>query len=145
MSTRSVPPGSHSVNPFVVVDGAADLMAFLGEVFGARETERITRQDGTVGHAEVAIGDSIVMLSDATEALPPRPAAFYVYLDDVDGAYQRALAAGAGPRSAPADQFYGNREAGVVDPWGNIWWIATVVEHVPVDELQTRYEAQPSP
>lgn len=142
MTDRTVPAGYHSVNPFVIVDGAASLMAFLAEVFGATEQERITRPDGTIGHAEVAIGDAIVMLTDAPEALPARPSAFYVYLDDVDEAFGRALAHGAECRSEPADQFYGNREAGIVDPWGNIWWMATPIEEVPASELQARYEAR---
>ena len=133
--------GYHSVNPFVIASGAEDLMAFLAEVFGAGEKERITRPDGSIGHAEMLIGNSIVMLTDATEALPARPGALYVYVDDVDSAFRRAVAAGATVRSEPADQFYGNREAGVVDRWGNIWWMATPTEVVPADQLQARYDA----
>ena len=130
-----------NVNPFVIVEGAEELISFLGAVFAGTEQERITRSDGTVGHAEVAIGDSLVMLTEATPDLPTRPAAFYVFVADVDACYRRALAAGATPRSEPADQFYGNREAGVVDRWGSIWWIATVMEHVAPEDLQARYDA----
>jgi PhnB protein len=131
----------HSVNPFVIAEGAEDLIGFLGAAFAGSEQERITRPDGTVGHAEVAIGDSVVMLTDANAALPARPSAFYVFVDDVDACYRRALAAGAVSRSEPADQFYGIREAGVIDRWGNIWWVATVVEQVAPEELQARYDA----
>lgn len=131
----------HSVNPFVIASGAEELMAFLSDVFRAAEKERITRGDGSIGHAEVVIGDSVVMLTDATDELPARPGAFYVYVDDVDAAFRRAVAAGATVRSEPADQFYGNREAGVVDRWGNIWWMATAIEEVPAEELQARYDA----
>ena len=133
--------GYHSVNPFVIASGAEELMSFLAEVFGAAEKERITRADGTIGHAEVLVGDSIVMITDATEALPARPGAFYVYVDDVDPAFRRAVAAGATVRSEPAEQFNGNRDAGVVDGWGNIWWMATPIEQLPAEELQARYDA----
>lgn len=135
------PAGYHSVNAFVIVDGAGSLIDFLRDAFGAGERERITRPDGTIGHAEVRIGDSVVMLTDATEQLAPRPSAFYLYVDDVDETFRRAVAAGAAVRSEPADQFYGNREAGLVDPWSNIWWIATAVREVPPSELQARYDA----
>lgn len=130
-----------TVNPFVIASGAEDLVGFLGTVFDGTEQERITRADGTVGHAEVAIGDSVIMLTEATPDLPARPAAFYVFVDDVDDCYRRALAAGAVSRTEPADQFYGNREAGIVDFCGNVWWIATVIEHVAPEELQARYDA----
>lgn len=131
----------HSVNPFVIAERAEELIGFLVRAFGGTEQERITRSDGTIGHAEVAIGDSVVMLSEASPELPARPAAFYLFVDDIDSCYQRALDAGAASRSEPADQFYGNREAGIVDRWGNIWWIATVIEQVAPEELQARYDA----
>lgn len=131
----------HSVNPFVIAERVEELIGFLAAAFGGTEQERITRSDGTVGHAEVAIGDSVVMLTEASLELPARPAAFYLFVDDVDACYRRALDAGAVSRSEPADQFYGNREAGIVDRRGNIWWIATVVEQVAPEELQARYDA----
>lgn len=137
----AAPTGYHSLNPFLIVDGADSMIGFLSEVFGGEERERITRPDGTIGHAEVSVGDSVVMITDANDSLPSRPSAHYVYVDDVDETFAKALAHGAVARSEPADQFYGNREGGVVDPWGNIWWIATVLEEVPPDELQARYEA----
>ena len=133
--------GYHNVNPFLIADGAGELVGFLAATFGAVERERITRADGTIGHAEVEIGDSVVMLTDATASLPARPGAVYVYVDDVDACYRQAVRAGAISRSEPADQFYGNREGGVVDRWGNIWWMATVLEEVPAEELQARYDA----
>lgn len=138
----SPPPGYHSVCPFLIVNGAQELVDFLSAAFGATERERITRMDGSIGHAEVQIGDSVVMLTDATDQLPPRPSAFYVYVDKVDETFARAVEAGAAVRSEPADQFYGNREAAVLDRWSNIWWVATAVEDVPPEELQARYDAQ---
>jgi len=138
----SPPPGNRSVCPFVIADGAQDVVEFMSAAFGATERERITRTDGSIGHAEVQIGDSLVMLTDATDQLPPRPSAFYIYVDDVDETVARAVAAGGAIQSEPADQFYGNREAAVVDRCSNIWWIATAVEEVPAAELQARYDAQ---
>lgn len=138
--------GYQAVNPFLFVDGAQRLIDFLGEAFGAVETERITRPDGAIGHAELRIGESVIMLSDATVELPAGRCAHYVYVDDVDRVYERALAAGGSALRQPANQFYGNREAGIRDPLGNIWWIATVIEEVPAGELQRRFEeSRPEP
>ncbi len=138
----SPPPGYHNVCPFVIADSAQELIEFLAAAFGATERERITRTDGSIGHAEVWIGDSVVMLTEANDQLGARPSAFYVYVDDVDRTFARAVEAGAATRSEPADQFYGNREAGIIDRWSNIWWIATAIEAVPTAELQARYDAQ---
>ncbi len=82
------------------------------------------------------------MLSDATDQLPARPSAAYVYVDNVDETFARAVQAGATVRSEPADQFYGNREAALLDRWSNIWWVATAIEEVPPGELQARYNEQ---
>ncbi len=138
----SPPPDYHSMCPFVIADGAQDFVAFLSAALGATERERITRTDGSIGHTEVQIGDSVVMLTDPTDQLPPRPSAFYVYVDNVDETFARAVAAGGVIRSEPANQFYGNREASVLDQSSNIWWITTAVEEVPVAELQARFDAQ---
>jgi PhnB protein len=129
-----------SVNAFVIVDGAAELIAFLSEVFDGVETERISLHDGRIGHAEVRVGKSIVMLTDASERFPARTCALYVYVDDVDDTYRRALAAAASSIAEPENKFYGNREAGVIDPFGNLWWIATLKEEVDADELQRRWQ-----
>jgi PhnB protein len=133
--------GYHSVHPFVFVDGAEDLIGFLVATFGGVETERLARSDGRIGHAEVRIGDSVVMVSDSTESFPARPCAHYVFVDNVDAVYEHAVAAGAASLREPSDQFYGNREASVVDPWGNVWWIATVIEAVDDTEIQRRWQA----
>ncbi len=129
-----------SVNAFIIVNGAAELIAFLTEVFDGIETERLPRRDGRIGHAEVRVGNSIVMLTDSSERFAARACAHYVYVADVDDAYRRALAAGAANIAEPTDQFYGNREAGVIDPFGNLWWIATLKEEVDPDELQRRWK-----
>lgn len=138
MAVNAKPEGYHSLTPYLVVEGAARLIAFLEEVFDAEETERFAAPGDLIAHAELRISDSIVMLGDAHGPHAPMPAMLYVYVDDVDATYQRALAAGATQVQPPADQFYGDRSGGVRDPCGNLWWIATHVEDVPPDELQRR-------
>ena len=134
----------HRVNPFLVVDDAAGLISYLTQVFEATEVERIVRPDGSIGHGEMCIGDSVIMISHSTPTFPARPSYHYAYVDDVDAAYQRALAAGSMSISEPQNKFYGNRECGVCDPFGNVWWIATLIEHVPADQLQSRFDASRS-
>ena len=133
--------GYHAVNPFIVSDDPEALIAFLTRVFAGVETERITRPDGSIGHSEVRVDDSIIMVSSGSESYPPQPSSHYVYVPDVDATYARALAAGATSLGEPSDKFYGNREAGVRDPLNNVWWIATLKEVVPADELQSRFDA----
>ena len=141
MREKASPPrGYHTISPYIIVDGAEAMMSFLAAVFEATEKERITLANGRIGHAEMQLGDCVVMITDASDANPARSSAHYVFLDDVDATYRRALAAGATSRNEPDDKFYGNREAGLVDRWGNLWWIATAFEEVPPEELQARYD-----
>lgn len=142
MVVKSIPEGYHTITPFITVQGAAQLIDFLKQVFAATEIERMTNPDGTVKHAEVRIGDSVLMISEARGEWKPMPAAFYLYISDVDAVYQRALAAGAASLMAPTNTFYGNRESGVKDQFGNSWWIATHFEDVTPEEIQKRAEAQ---
>ena len=113
---------------------------FLKDAFGATETERAARPDGTVMHAEVKIGDSMVMLTDGGGDRKPMPTVLYLYVTDADAMYKRALAAGAASVMEPVTQFYGDRHGGVRDPSGNVWWIATHVEDVSPEELAKRAE-----
>ncbi len=115
---------SYRVEPYLPVKGATRLLDFLQRAFAAEEISRHTRPDGTVAHAEVRIGDSIVGIGDSTE-LKPAPTALHLYVPDADALYERALRAGATSTQEPADQHYGDREAGVQDPFGNQWYIAT--------------------
>jgi PhnB protein len=138
MAVNAKPAGYHSLTPYLVVEGAARLIDFLEEVFDAEVKERLAAPGGLVGHAQLRIGDSIVMLGDAHDRYAPMPAMLYVYVDDVDATYQRALAAGGTQVEAPVDRFYGDRSGGVKDPCGNQWWIATHIEDVPQDELKRR-------
>jgi PhnB protein len=141
MAVKPIPDGYHTVTPYLTVQGAAKVIDFLKQTFEAVETELLPRPDGMIGHAEVRIGDSIVMMSDATPEFAPMPAMIHVYVNDVDAVYKRALQAGAISLREPADQFYGDRSAGVKDLSGNHWWIATHKEDVPPAELKKRAEA----
>ena len=124
MSTNSNPSGYQTVIPYLTVPGVPTLIPFLIAAFGATERLRSERPDGTVMHAEVQLGDSVVMMGEPGDAADSRPASLYLSVDDVDATYARALDAGATSLREPADQSYGERSAGVVDPSGNIWWLA---------------------
>lgn len=141
MPVKPIPEGYHTVTPYLTVPGVARLIEFLKQAFGAEEKERMARPDGAVMHAEVRIGDSMVMLGEPSGNFSPMPAMIYLYVDDTDAAYRRALEAGATSMMEPADQFYGDRNAGVKDPSGNLWWIATHKEDVPPEEMKRRAEA----
>jgi PhnB protein len=141
MAVKAKPDGYHAVTPYLVVDGAARLIDFLEEVFDAEQVERLAAPENRIGHAEVRIGDSVVMLGDAHGEHKPMQMMLYVYVDDVDATYQRAVAAGAVSVQAPVDQFYGDRSGGVKDAFGNVWWIATHIEDVPPAELKRRAQA----
>jgi PhnB protein len=141
MSPKPIPDGYHSVTPYLIVKGADQLIDFVTQAFGAELIERMTRANGTIGHAEVRIGDSVVMLSEAGGEWEPMPSALYLYVPDTDATYRQALDSGATSVMQPADQFYGDRNAGVKDPVGNLWWIGTHKEDVPREELERRAAA----
>ncbi|MCX6626041.1 MAG: VOC family protein [Candidatus Solibacter sp.] len=138
---KAVPEGYHSVTPYLVVQGAGKLIDFMKAAFGAREIGRLLQPDGTIGHTEMRIGDSPIMLSEAREQWKAMPTTLYLYLEDVDAAYARALAAGATPVMEPKNQFYGDRSGGVQDMCGNFWWVATRIEDLSEDELKRRHQA----
>ena len=106
------------------------------------QIERLQTPDGRIMHAEVRIGDSVVMMGEASDDNPPIPAMLHLYLEDADAAYRRALAAGATSLREPEDQFYGDRTSGVQDAFGNQWWLATHIEDVPADEMQRWADAR---
>jgi PhnB protein len=134
------PAQYHTVTPTLLVGGAAQLIEFAAAVFGAEEIERFPGPDGLVLHAEIRLGDSVVMVADPV-GTEPLPGALYIYVDDVDAAYERALAAGAAPLAPPEDQFYGARVARLRDPFGNLWAVATHIEDVPPEEARRRFDA----
>ncbi len=130
MAVKPIREGFHTVTPYLMVQEAAKLIDFVKEAFAATELFRGTGSAGGI-HAEVRIGDSMVMIGGAgTWNGEPMPAAIYLYMDDVDAVYKRALQAGAASLSEPADQPYGDRIAGVKDPFGDVWYIATHIEDV---------------
>ena len=141
MAIKPIPEGYHTVTPYLTVEGAAKLIDFLKQAFEAKEILCMTRPDGIIGHAEVRIGDSIVMLSEACGEWQPMPAMLHLYVEDVDAVYRCALDAGATSLREPMDQFYGDRSGGVRDLCGNHWWIATHKENLPPEELAKRAEA----
>lgn len=140
-NVRAVPEGFHTVTPYITASDAKAVIDFLQRAFDAKVTERIDDESGGIRHAQVQVGDSFVMLTDGNDACLPAPAAFYLYLTDVDAAYGRALRAGGESVMEPADQFYGDRNAGVRDACGNTWWLATHIEDVSSEEIARRAKA----
>jgi PhnB protein len=140
MAVKAIPDGYHSVTPTLVVKGAAKLIDFMKEAFGAQEAFRMPAPNGEIMHAEVRIGDSVVMLNDAMSQ-PPNISSLFLYVPDVDGLYKRALKAGATSLSEPTDMFWGDRMAQVKDMFGNQWSVATHVEDVPPQEMEKRAAA----
>ena len=143
--TSFVPAGFHSITPYITVDGADAAIKWYGEAFGATEVMRMPMGD-KIGHAEILIGDSHIMLSDEWEhvgKLSPKTrggvsVAFTLYLADVDSAFAKAIAAGATELRPVQDQFYGDRSGTLIDPFGHEWTIATHVEDVSEDEMNRR-------
>jgi PhnB protein len=138
-SVKHIPDGYHAITPYLVVQGAEKLIDFVKQAFDAKEIERMSMPDGKIGHAEVRIDDSIVMMGDAREETwKAMPSSVYLYVTDCDTVYKRALEAGAISLMEPRDQFYGDRTGGIKDPVGNHWFIATHKEDLSKDELDKR-------
>jgi PhnB protein len=137
-SVKPIPEGYHTVTPFLVVTQADLLLEFIKKAFDGEVTSRMLDDKGRVMHATVKIGDSIVMVADAMEKFPAMQAMLYIYVDDVDAIYNQALNAKGVSIRIPTDEFYGDRSAGVTDPWGNQWWIAAHVEDVDPKEMEKR-------
>jgi PhnB protein len=144
-AAKPIPEGYHSVTTFLTVPGVAKLIDFLQRAFGARLITRMDGPGGRVMHAEIRIGDSIVMLGEPHEPWQPRPCNIYLYVNDCDATYRGAIEAGGKALQAPKDEFYGDRNSGIEDPSGNYWWIATRIEDVTADELRRRMAAMPKP
>lgn len=140
MAVNPIPAGHNQVSPYLITVNAPKVIEFLKATFGAQELFRMMKGD-VIGHAEVKIGDSVVMLSGASPNHPGGTAFIHVYDRDVDAAYARALKAGGETVNAPETFFYGDRSAGVKDAGGNTWWISTHLEDIPEDEIRDRSEA----
>ncbi len=141
MAVKPIPDGYHTVTPYLTVADAAALLDFLQRGLGAKEKYRHSDETGRVRHAEVQIGDSMVMVGQAREPWTPKPTNLYLYVDDVDAWYERAVGAGGKSIQKPANQFYGDRTAGVEDSQGNSWWLGTHVEDVTEEEMVRRMKA----
>ena len=149
MSAKAIRAGRHTVAPYLAIKNAAKALEFYQTAFGATEIYKLMMPDGRLGHAEIRLGDSIIMLSDefpeyggkAPETLGGSPVSIHLYVEDVDAFFNRALAAGARERKPVMDQFYGDRSGQLEDPFGHLWWVATHKEDVAPDEMQKRVEA----
>jgi len=148
---KPIPEGYHSVTPYLIIKGAARAIDFYKQAFGAVEMFRMPGPNGAIGHAELRIGDSIIMLADEIHSSPYRspdsfggsPVSLMIYIANVDHVFARALSLGARQSRAVQDQFYGDRSGNLIDPFGHVWTIATHVEDVSPEELQRRMEALP--
>ena len=148
MATKAIPDGYHSVTPYLIVNGAAKAIDFYKRAFGAVELMRMPRPDGKIGHAEMRIGDSAIMLADehpemghrSPQSLGGAGVSLMVYVERVDDVFGRALAGGAKELQAIKDQFYGDRSGTLQDPFGHTWTVATHVEDVPPEEMRRRAE-----
>jgi PhnB protein len=141
-----IPDGYPRLTPYLIVDGAADAIEFYSSVLGAKERMRMDAPEGRIGHAELELGDSLIMLADEhaeIDALAPRsiggsPVSLHVYVEDADAAFRRAIEAGAKEVRPLEDRFYGDRVGSFEDPFGHQWHVATHVEDVPPEEMERR-------
>ena len=148
-STKHIPEGYHSVTPYLYMSDAARAIEFYKQVFGATELFRFDAPGGKIGHAEIKIGDSHVMLADECPEMDERspqtvggtPVGLLLYVEDVDAVVESALAAGAKMLEPLEDKFYGDRMGKLQDPFGHIWAIATHIEDVSPEEMQERVAA----
>jgi PhnB protein len=148
MATKSIPDGYHSVTPYLIVKGAADAINFYKRVFGAVELMRMASPDGRIGHAELRMGDSIVMLADehpemghrSPQSLGGTGVTLLLYVDRVDEVFRQAVADGAKELQPLKNQFYGDRSGTLQDPFGHRWTLATHIEDIAPDEMHRRAE-----
>ena len=149
MSAKAIPEGHHTVTPYLCIKGAASALQFYKKAFEATELMRVAQPDGRIGHSEIRVGDSVVMLSDEFPEIGARSpqtiggssVTIHLYVEDVDTVFNQAVAAGAKVKRPVADQFYGDRRGGVEDPFGYTWWIATHKEDLSSEEIQKRAAA----
>ena len=146
MAVHHIPEGYHSVTPYLVVDGAAEAIDFYKKAFGAVEVVRMPGPGGKIGHAEIKIGDSFVMLADehpeqghrGPKSVGGTPVGILIYVPDVDSVFKAALAAGATQVKPVENQFYGDRSGSLTDPFGHNWMVSTHIEDVAPEEMERR-------
>ncbi len=149
MAVKPIPEGYHSVTPYLIIEGAGEAIAFYAKAFGAKELFRFPTPDGKIGHAEIKIGDSPIMLADAYPAMgynSPKslggsPVSLMIYIEDVDTVFNQAVEAGATVKETLTDKFYGDRSDSLIDPFGHVWHLSTHKEDVSMEEMEKRAKA----
>jgi len=150
-AVKPIPEGYRSITPYLIIKGAARAIEFYKQAFGAIEIMRFPGPNDTIGHAELRIGDSVIMLADeapngqyrSPDALGGSPVSLMIYIENVDDVFARAVSLGAKQSRAVEDQFYGDRSGNLVDPFGHVWTVATHVEDVSHEEMERRMAALP--
>jgi PhnB protein len=146
---KPIPEGYHAVTPYIIVSGGAKAIDFYKKAFDAIELFRMAQPDGKIGHAEIKIGDSPIMLADEAPTMGAKspqsfggsPVGIHLYVEDVDKVFNQAIAAGAKVERPVEDKFYGDRAGGIIDPFGHRWYISTHKEDVSPEELEKRAAA----
>ncbi|HEV2828827.1 MAG TPA: VOC family protein [Pyrinomonadaceae bacterium] len=149
MAVKPIPEGYHSVTPYLIIEGAGGAIEFYQKAFGAKELFRFPTPDGKIGHAEIKIGDSPIMLADAYPAmgyngpksLGGSPVSLMIYVENVDTLFDQAVQAGATVKEAVTDKFYGDRSGSLIDPFGHVWHLSTHKEDVSAEEMEKRAKA----
>ena len=149
MAVKPIPEGYHTATPYLIIEGAADAIEFYKKAFGATELFRFPAPDGKIGHAEIKIGDSPIMLADeypdmgynGPKSLGGSPVSLMIYVEDVDTVFNRAVDVGATVKEAVSDKFYGDRIGTLVDPFGHVWHVSTHKEDVSLEEMEKRAKA----
>jgi PhnB protein len=148
---KPIPDGYHTVTPYLIIRGAAAAIDFYKKAFGAEELFRFPTPDGKVGHAELKIGDSPIMLADESPAMGYKgpqtlggsPTSIMLYVENVDSVFDRAIKAGGVVKEALQDKFYGDRSGTLTDPFGHVWHVATHKEDVSMEEMERRLKSAP--
>ena len=149
MAVKPIPDGYHTATPYLIIGGAADAIEFYKKAFGATELFRFPTPDGQIGHAEIKIGDSPIMMADefpemgykGPQTLGGSPVSLMIYVEDVDTVFNRAVEAGATVKEAVSDKFYGDRIGTLTDPFGHVWHVSTHKEDVSIEEMKRRAKA----
>lgn len=147
--TKPIPEGYHTATPYLIIGGAAAAIEFYKKAFGATELFRFPAPGGKIGHAEIKIGDSPIMLADeypemgykGPQSLGGSPVSLMIYVEDVDSIFNQAVAAGASVKEAVQDKFYGDRTGTLTDPFGHVWHVSTHKEDVSIEEMERRAKA----
>ncbi len=136
MAVNPIPENYPRVIPYLIINDVLKMQNFLKEVFNAEIIEAMALPDGTVNHGEVRIGDSVIMMGKASDDYPAKPAMIYIYVENVDEVFKKAISLGAKSIMEPADMFYGDRNGGFEDEQGMSWWIASHIKDVSKEEME---------